>query len=159
MPPGALPARQFQVTERRHRDNYFFQWQHRRSEGRDADALQHRIQHRTARAGLCSWPKRQAPGSSSVFPFLWIYRHVCVAVGTGCGCCLPRQSTRCANGRGIGDGIRGNLLAGDTNVPRGIHSSLHTRAVWQSRPCFGWRREASGTNRSSLRRQIWNSAP
>ncbi len=126
-------------------DNYFFERKHGRSQGRDADALQHRVEHRAVGSNIHAGAAGLHAGSVAIFSFVWIYGDAVFACGAGGGSCVPSESAGPGCGWGTGTRIPGDVSAFHSDFLAGVFEALLAGGFWQRAIRDGGSGEIAGT--------------
>ena len=108
---------------------HFFQRQHRRPQGCHVVPLQHRFKHRATGAGVRFGQTRLHPRHPAVFPFLWFHRHAVPARRARRGRGVSSEPARFPCHRPAREKIRGDVPAGDADVPANLSARLPDRRI------------------------------
>ena len=98
-PVGEVSRQQTQGVDGRLGHGHFLERQHRRAQGRDALALQRRLEHSADWPGVCAGSERPDSRHPAVFPLVRLHRHVVAAAAAWLGCGVSPEPGRRAGYR------------------------------------------------------------
>ena len=128
VPAGILARADSEPREtedaRRSRYRDFFEREHRRTEGRDADALQHRVEHRADGADVRVGAQGRAARRAAVFSFFRIHCDALAAGGARLRRCVSSESARPDRRKRTGARLSRDVPAGDSDISAGVPSPL-----------------------------------
>ncbi len=145
------PERRQNSHPRRSRHGDFLERQHGRTQGRHADALQHRVQHRAGRANVHARPQRHPPRRPPVLPFLRLHGDAVAARGARRRRRVPPQPPRSRGRQRTRPRLSRHVPARHAHVPAGVHAALLAGRLRQPAIRGRRRRKASRARRGRVR--------
>ncbi len=143
-PVGEVSRQQTQGVDGRLGHGHFLERQHRRAQGRDALALQRRLEYPADWPSVCAGSTRSHPRHPAVFPLVRFHRYAVAPAAARLGRGVSPKPGRWPRHRRAGGRAPGNVSAGHTDIPADLHPRLHAGTVWQRGVCPGRRGEIVG---------------